>query len=190
MSTEVQVVGAASEPASRAWTWWVGLAAGVLLGGVLLYSALGKALDPVGTGQLFAHKGLLPASLATAIIVCAVLLEASLGAALITGLRRPIVLFGATVLMAAFFALTTYEYFFPSKDASSCGCFGNLIARTPGQAWSGTACSCCWRSSRGWGDPGIRSAAAVGWRRRWAPWPGSRSPSRPRTCPWTTGPHS
>ncbi len=120
--------------ASRRWTWWAGLVAGVLLGLVLIYSAWGKALDPVGVGQIFVRKGLMPGSFATPIIVVGVAVEAALGLALLSGFRRPLILAGATVLMAGFFGLTMYEYFVPSKDASSCGCFGNLIVRTPGQA--------------------------------------------------------
>ncbi len=125
---------AAARPRTTAWPRWFGAAAGFLLGLVLLYSSWAKALDPHGTGEIYARKGLLPASLATAVVLAGVGVEAALAFALLSNFRRRLVLLGATLLMLGFFGLTTYEFFVPSKDASSCGCFGNLIVRTPGQA--------------------------------------------------------
>ena len=120
--------------AARARGGWIGLAAGVLLGLVLLYSSWGKALDPRGVGEIYARKGLLPAGLATLVVVVAVGVEAAIGLALLVNYRRPSLLVLATALMLAFFGLTVYEYIHPAKDASSCGCFGNLVVQTPRQA--------------------------------------------------------
>jgi hypothetical protein len=120
--------------ATRPWLRWIGAAAGVLLGLVLLYSAWGKALDPHGTGEIYARRGLLPASLAGLVVMSAVAVEAALGLALLFNLRRSPLLALATLMMTAFFALTAWEYVHPPADGSGCGCFGNLISRTPGQA--------------------------------------------------------
>ncbi len=121
-------------PVARAWTHRVGTAAGVLLGLVLLYSSWGKALDPYGTGEIYARRGLLPAALAGYVVILTVAVEAALAAALLVDLRRRAVLLLTTLMMAAFFGLTTWEYFHPPVDGSSCGCFGNLVSRSPGQA--------------------------------------------------------
>lgn len=128
---------ASRRSSAPAWARHAGSVAGVLLGAVLLYSAWGKALDAAGVGTIYARKGLMPAGFATAIVTAAVALEAALGAALVVNLRRKIVLLGATLLMAGFFGLTLYEFLFPAPDASNCGCFGNLVVRTPGQALAG-----------------------------------------------------
>lgn len=126
--------GLAGAAAHRTGLAWLGAAAAVLLGLVLLYSAWGKALDPRGIGELYARKGLFPASIATPAIVLVVAIEAGLGLALVANLRRVPVLLLAGVMMTLFFGLTMWEYLFPSKDAAACGCFGNLVARTPAVA--------------------------------------------------------
>lgn len=120
--------------ASRSFPRVLGTAAGVLLGLVLLFSAWGKALDPYGTGDIYARRGLLPDALAGPAVMLTVAVEAALAAALLLNLRRVPVLLVATVLMSAFFGLTTWEYLHPATDGSSCGCFGNLVVRSPGQA--------------------------------------------------------
>ncbi len=140
---------------------WIGNLAGALLGLVLLYSAWGKALDPHGTADIYVRKGLLPAGIGTLVIVLAVALEAGLGAALLAFLRRPLVLAAATALMLGFFGLTTYEYFYPAKDASSCGCFGNLIVRSPAQAVIGDGAFVLLAFAAWIGRP--RSAGPVRW---------------------------
>ena len=59
-------------------------------------------------------------------------LECGLGLALILNWRPRITMPAATVLMAAFTALTCYAWL---KDANlDCGCFGALAERTPGEA--------------------------------------------------------
>ncbi|MBP7147459.1 MAG: hypothetical protein KBD01_07925 [Acidobacteria bacterium] len=112
----------------------VGTVAGVILGAVLLSSAALKALDPHGFAEQIERLGLAHGSLALLLAVGVVALEAALGLALLVNLRRPAVLVLATCLMLAFLGLLGWEYLHPAEDASSCGCFGNLVQRTPGEA--------------------------------------------------------
>ncbi|MCU0231832.1 MAG: hypothetical protein MUC67_10715 [Acidobacteria bacterium] len=108
--------------------------AGFLLVLVLLFSAWAKALDPEGFAQLIVERGLMPAALAFWAGIAVIAFEAALGAALAVNLRRPVVLVPAALMMFFFLALSAWTYVYPSKEASSCGCFGNLIASSPGQA--------------------------------------------------------
>ncbi|MCU0254699.1 MAG: hypothetical protein MUE47_09200 [Acidobacteria bacterium] len=113
----------------------LGTVSGFLLGLVLLFSAWAKALDPEGFAQLIVERGLMPAALAFWAGIAVIAFEAALGAALAVNLRRPVVLVPAALMMFFFLALSAWTYVYPSKEASSsCGCFGNLIASSPGQA--------------------------------------------------------
>jgi len=111
-----------------------GTVSAVLLGLVLIFSAWAKALDPEGFAQLIVERGLMPASLAFWAGVGMIAIEAALGIALVIGLRRPVVLVPAALMMLFFLGLSTWDYLYPAKEASSCGCFGNLIPSSPGQA--------------------------------------------------------
>ena len=111
-----------------------GTVSAVLLGLVLIFSAWAKALDPEGFGQLIVERGLMPASLAFWAGVGVIAFEAALGASLVANLRRPIVLVPAALMMLFFLVLSARDYVYPSQEASSCGCFGNLIPSSPGQA--------------------------------------------------------
>ena len=118
---------------SRAATL-VGTVGAVLLGLVLIFSAWAKALDPEGFAQLIVERGLMPASLAYSAGVAMIAFEAALGACLLLNLRRPIVLVPVALMMLFFLALSAWTWVYPTKEPSSCGCFGNLIASSPGQA--------------------------------------------------------
>ena len=118
---------------SRAATL-VGTVGAVLLGLVLIFSAWAKALDPEGFAQLIVERGLMPASLAYSAGVAMIAFEAALGACLLLNLRRPIVLVPVALMMLFFLALSAWTWIYPTKETSSCGCFGNLIASSPGQA--------------------------------------------------------
>jgi uncharacterized membrane protein YphA (DoxX/SURF4 family) len=112
----------------------LGTVSGVLLGLVLIFSAWAKALDPEGFAGLIVERGLMPASLAFWAGVGVIAFEAALGACLVLNLRRPVVLVPAALMMLFFLALSAWTWIYPSKETSSCGCFGNLIASSPGQA--------------------------------------------------------
>ena len=124
-------------PAS--WKRGLGTLGGVFLGLVLLLAVWGKAIDPVVFAEQIAIEGLdfiLPAHVVAFI---AIGIEAALGTALVLGLRRLWVLLPATALTAFFLFLTGRHYlnFLQGvvDDSVSCGCFGNLVIRTPAEAF-------------------------------------------------------
>jgi uncharacterized membrane protein YphA (DoxX/SURF4 family) len=127
-----------SQP-SRPPLWWIGTIGAVVLGAVLLFAAWAKVLDPDAfVAQIRAEglDGLLPAQTVAWI---ALALEAGLGVALLTNLRRLWVLF-PTLLLVLFFLFLTGRNFYRAEHgilppSSSCGCFGNLVERTPSQAF-------------------------------------------------------
>ncbi len=118
----------------------VGWAGGAFLGAVLVFGAVVKALDPQAFVRQIETEGLdflLPAAFVTAI---AFALEIGLGSALILGLRRMWVL-GPSALLVAFFVFLTGRAYYRDlrgiavDDEAGCGCFGNLVERTPAEAF-------------------------------------------------------
>lgn len=126
--------GAAAPSRWAPYARWTGVSAGVLLGIVLLISVYAKGLDPRGFAEGIERMAVIPAGLGWLAAVGTLVIEAGLGLALVLGLRTRWILIAVTLLMAGFLGLMTYEYFFPTAEASSCGCFGNLVQRTPGEA--------------------------------------------------------
>jgi uncharacterized membrane protein YphA (DoxX/SURF4 family) len=113
----------------------LGSLAARLLGVVLLVAAYAKAIDP----QRFADElalllpvGGLPFF---ALAVAAVAFEAGLGTALLLGWRSRLVLVVTNVTFVAFLAIVTWQWVNPGTAGSSCGCFGQLVERTPQQAF-------------------------------------------------------
>jgi hypothetical protein len=119
---------------------WLGRLGGVALGLVLLFAVVAKALDPAAFAEELAGLGfaggLLPAWVAA---LGALALEAVLGALLLLDLRRTPVLIAATLLVAFFLTLTGREAWRAAHGVagagSACGCFGNLVERTPAEAF-------------------------------------------------------
>lgn len=122
---------------------WMGRLAGAVLGAVLLVAALAKALDvrsfaeQIHAQGLDAWLGAWPTAGTLAYLLLAV--EAALGILLVTGVRRTFVLLPAGVLVLLFLILTGRDAW---RDAhgllpadAACGCFGNLVERTPAQAF-------------------------------------------------------
>ncbi|MBO6247623.1 MAG: hypothetical protein J6N54_02285 [Bacteroidales bacterium] len=101
-----------------------------IIGLVFLLAGIFKLLDPTGAGLVveeyyrFLHLGfLLPT--AKVMAVCLALLEALLGAAMISGVWRKGVAIGTTALIVFFTILTLFLAIFnPTMD---CGCFGEVI---------------------------------------------------------------
>lgn len=125
--------------AARRLPRWIGTFAGCVLGGVLLVAAWAKALDPAAFAQQVHADGLdrlLPASI---LALAALGLEAGLGLALLLGVRRLWVMLPATLLAAFFILLNGRAYWLAAhgriSDAAACGCFGNLVQRTPAEAF-------------------------------------------------------
>jgi uncharacterized membrane protein YphA (DoxX/SURF4 family) len=118
----------------------IGTAAGCVLGGVLLVAAWAKALDPAAFAQQIHADGLDRLLPAGAVALVALALEAGLGLALALGVRRLWVLAPAALLVTFFLALTGRAWWLDAHGkadpaAASCGCFGNLVQRSPAEAF-------------------------------------------------------
>ncbi|HUP21459.1 MAG TPA: MauE/DoxX family redox-associated membrane protein [Thermoanaerobaculia bacterium] len=117
----------------------LGLAGGAFLGGVFLLAAWTKAIHPAGFVELIRSEGLDFLLPATAVAMIALALEAGLGVALILGVRRLFVLVPTALLVVFFLFLTGRNYYLwangLAEPAVGCGCFGNLVERTPAQAF-------------------------------------------------------
>jgi uncharacterized membrane protein YphA (DoxX/SURF4 family) len=111
----------------------VGAVAGVLLGLAFLLAAWTKAVDPVGFAEQMVRDGLMVPGLAPFAAVAVVTIECGLAFALLVNLRRPVVVAGATLVMAGFLGLAAWQWIYPPAEAASCGCFGNLIQQEPGE---------------------------------------------------------
>ncbi|HRC84353.1 MAG TPA: DoxX family membrane protein [Thermoanaerobaculia bacterium] len=118
---------------------WLGYLGGLVLGAVLLVAAWAKLLDPEGFADQIRRQGLdflLPAS---AVAMVALALEIGLGVALVLGLRRRWVLVAAALLVAFFLFLTGRDWWREAHGLlpadAGCGCFGNLVDRTPKEAF-------------------------------------------------------
>jgi uncharacterized membrane protein YphA (DoxX/SURF4 family) len=129
----------ASRAPSHPLLWWVGTFGGAFLGCVLLFAVWAKMIDPTAFAEQIKAEGLDGILPAQAIALIALALEAGLGLALLLGLRRLWVLVPTTLLVAFFLFLTGRAWWLDSQglleNASSCGCFGNLVERTPAQAF-------------------------------------------------------
>ncbi len=127
-------------PPRPVWTW-IGTVAGLFLGGVLLVATWGKVIDPAAFVELLEVEGLtgwLPAWVVASI---GLVVETGLGFALLLGIRRVWVLLPTAGLCLFFLWLTGRAYIAylggDRDPASACGCFGNLVERTPPEAFWG-----------------------------------------------------
>lgn len=123
---------------SLAWPAWLGTAGGMFLGIVLLVAVWAKALDPAAFAEQIRVEGLDVLLSAQTVALIALALEAGLGLALLLGVRRPWVLVPAALLVAFFVFLTGRAWWLSAhglREAESCGCFGNLVQRTPAEAF-------------------------------------------------------
>jgi hypothetical protein len=106
-----------------------------LLGLVLLVAAYAKALDPALFATQIVDLVPVPPSLAYAAAIAAIGFEGGLGAALLAGWRHPLVLGVTLATFVGFLGIVTWQMLHPSETAGSCGCFGQLLERTPEQAF-------------------------------------------------------
>ncbi|MEO7793709.1 MAG: MauE/DoxX family redox-associated membrane protein [Thermoanaerobaculia bacterium] len=131
----------AATPTSSPWPGRIGYLGGALLGVVLLVAAYAKAIDPEAFAQQIQREGLALAGSPFAWAVGMVAVEVGLGVALLLNLRRRGVLVAATFLVALFVFLTARTYWrathggLSAEELASCGCFGNLVERTPAEAF-------------------------------------------------------
>jgi uncharacterized membrane protein YphA (DoxX/SURF4 family) len=133
-------LGAPSYPLPSRGPALIGTAAGCVLGGVLLVATWAKALDPAAFAQQIHADGLDRLLPAGAVALVALALEAGLGLALALGIRRLWVLLPVTLLVAFFLGLTGRAYWLDAhgradEGAPGCGCFGNLVQRSPAEAF-------------------------------------------------------
>ncbi len=128
---------AGSAPAR--WLQVVGILAGLVLGGVFLFAAWAKAIDPAAFVAEVEARGLGVLGGGAPVAYVALALEAGLGTLLLLGVRRLWVLVPAALLVAFFTFLTGQDYYRAAHGlqpaSASCGCFGNLVLRSPAQAF-------------------------------------------------------
>ncbi|MCP5068027.1 MAG: hypothetical protein GY946_15810 [bacterium] len=117
----------------------VAFLASLLFGGVMLFAAFGKLIDPVAFEEIISAKGLdilLPAWIWVYVVVAAQVL---IGTALVLGIRKWHVLIPAALLLGVFIFLSTRHYLQwldgSEEDLGGCGCFGALLTRTPREAF-------------------------------------------------------
>lgn len=129
----------ASSSTGRPWLYWLASAGAIFLGAVLLFATWAKAIHPVAFVDEIAERGLTFGIGATAVAFLALALEAGLGTLLLLNVRRLWVLVPAALLVAFFLFLTGQDYYYALRGiehgGASCGCFGNLVQRTPAQAF-------------------------------------------------------
>jgi len=117
----------------------IGTLAGAFLGLVLLVAAWAKMIHPVGFVEQITAEGLDFALSAGTVSFIALALEIGLGLALMLGVRRNWILIPATLLVIFFVFLTGRTYWKAENglldEGTACGCFGNLVSRTPAQAF-------------------------------------------------------
>lgn len=121
------------------WKSILGSIGARFLGLVLLVAAVAKALEPGAFAEQIRLEELDFLLSVRTVTLIALALEVGLGTVLILGIRRLWVLFPATLLASFFLFLTGRNYWLVmnglrDKDAS-CGCFGSLLQRTPGEAF-------------------------------------------------------
>ncbi len=128
-----------AESSGRPWIGWLGAAASVFLGTVLLVAAWAKLLEPGAFVHQVRVEGLDFLFSAEVVAVLALALEAALGLALFLGCRHRAVLIPAALLVAFFVFLTSRNYWLVAHGLrdpkETCGCFGSLLERTPAEAF-------------------------------------------------------
>ena len=136
LAASIRPLGAA-QPAP--WRRGLGILGGVVLGAVLLFAAWAKAIDPQAFADQIHREGLDALLPAGRLALLAIALEVGLGAALLLNVRRLWVLLPAALLVAFFLFLTGRAYWRAehgqATDEGSCGCFGNLVQRSPAEAF-------------------------------------------------------
>ncbi|MFQ5350089.1 MAG: MauE/DoxX family redox-associated membrane protein [Thermoanaerobaculia bacterium] len=116
----------------------LGVAGALVLGSVLLFAAYTKAIDPEAFAEQIVAEGISPVSSSFAVALVALALELGLGSALLLGVRRLGILVPTALLVVFFLFLTGRAWWNAAHglgEATTCGCFGNLVDRTPAEAF-------------------------------------------------------
>lgn len=158
---------------TRSWPPIPGYLGGAALGAILLFAAYAKAIDPAAFADQIRGEGLATGLPPFALAIAGIAVEVGLGLALLLNLRTRTILFAATALVLLFLLLTGRTYWRAAHGiappAGGCGCFGNLVERTPAEAfWQDLlllvpALACAWA-----GRPSRDAAAARSRRLRYA----------------------
>ncbi|MEE8584488.1 MAG: MauE/DoxX family redox-associated membrane protein [Acidobacteriota bacterium] len=154
------------------WQQAVGKLGGMFLGLVLLTAAYAKAIHPALFVEEIQSQGLDFLLPATVVAYLALALEIGIGVGLLLSIDRPWMLWLGSGLVAFFIFLNGRNYWLFSQglleEAPSCGCFGNLVQRTPAEAfWQDLLLIvpplllAIWGRSKASGFPSIRVAAAL-----------------------------
>lgn len=116
----------------------LGWAGGAFLGVVLLVAAVAKSVDPRAFAEEITALGLAGPLPAFGVAIAALFVEALLGALLVANVRRLPVMIAATLLVAFFLFVTGRSAWRAAHGiedpTAACGCFGNLVERTPTEA--------------------------------------------------------
>jgi uncharacterized membrane protein YphA (DoxX/SURF4 family) len=124
--------------ASR-WQRSLGRLGATVLGVVLLAGGWIKAADPQALTEQIRVEQLDSFVSADVAVYFALGLEIGLGTALVLGVRRLWILLPTTLLVAFFLFLTGRGYWNAARgvvdEAASCGCFVNLVDRSPAEAF-------------------------------------------------------
>jgi len=117
----------------------VGYLGALILGAVLVVGGLTKVVDPQAFAEQIRVEGLDFALPSDVVALIGLGLELGLGTALILGTRRLWILIPAGTLVVFFLVLTGMSYWKFAHgivdESTSCGCFGNLVDRTPAEAF-------------------------------------------------------
>lgn len=126
-------------PKGSAVLGFLGALGSVFLGAILLVGAWAKAIHPTAFVEQISNEGLDFLLPATVVAMIALALEAGLGTALVLLVRRLWILIPTAALVAFFLFLTGRTYYLTAQGlvdpAAGCGCFGNLVERTPAEAF-------------------------------------------------------
>ena len=135
----MSVAEATGNQSIRPWRAFAGYMGGLLLGLVLLVAAWAKLLDPSSFASTITSEGLDFLLSAHTVALVAIGLEVGLGVALVLGVRRWWILWPSVLLVLFFLFLTGRAYWRELQgilpDDTGCGCFGNLVERTPAEAF-------------------------------------------------------
>ncbi len=117
----------------------LGYVGALVLGALLLVAAYAKAIDPNAFAEQIRTEGLDAGLSASTLALLGIAGEVALGTLLVLGVRRLWVLVPAALLVGFFLFLTGRGYWRFAHGTlpadASCGCFGNLIERTPAEAF-------------------------------------------------------
>ncbi|MFN7943198.1 MAG: hypothetical protein U0X73_16530 [Thermoanaerobaculia bacterium] len=131
--------GGESAAAPRRGRAFLGALGAFALGAILLVAAFAKVVDPQALGEEIARQKLALGLPVAGLALAALAIEAGLGALLVLNVRRTGVLVAATLLVAFFLFLTGRQYWRAAHGeldpGAGCGCFGNLVERTPAEAF-------------------------------------------------------